>query len=103
MLQPSDHPQHVHALLMVCTAELDAVFHVVSHKSRIEKKNLVPHLLPPPPQDTVGFLGCECTLLAHVQLFVHQSHTPHYKAIAPLIKLQKCTDHYQTALSNTTK
>ncbi|KAK4831029.1 LOW QUALITY PROTEIN: hypothetical protein QYF61_014917 [Mycteria americana] len=23
-------------------------------------------------QDTVGFLGCECTLSAHVQLFIHQ-------------------------------
>ena len=23
-------------------------------------------------QDTVGFLGCKCTLLADVQLFIHQ-------------------------------
>ena len=23
-------------------------------------------------QDTAGFLGCKCTLLAHVQFFIHQ-------------------------------
>ena len=33
-------------------------------------------LLPTPvdtAQDTVGFLGCKCVLLAHIKLFVHQN------------------------------
>ncbi|KAK4832535.1 hypothetical protein QYF61_023867 [Mycteria americana] len=25
-----------------------------------------------PVKDTIGFLGCKCTLLAHVQFFIHQ-------------------------------
>ncbi|KAK4820994.1 hypothetical protein QYF61_009460 [Mycteria americana] len=57
VLQPSDHfcgppldpLQQLHVLLVLRAPELDTVL-----------------------QDMVGFLGCECTLLAHVQLFIHQ-------------------------------
>ncbi|KAK4817028.1 hypothetical protein QYF61_026034 [Mycteria americana] len=46
---PLDPLQQVHAFPVLRTPELDAVL-----------------------QDTVGFLGCERTLLAHVQFFIHQ-------------------------------
>ncbi|KAK4823197.1 hypothetical protein QYF61_027206 [Mycteria americana] len=46
---PLDLLQQVHVLLVLRTPELDAAL-----------------------QDTVGFLGCECTLSAHVQFFIHQ-------------------------------
>ncbi|KAK4815925.1 LOW QUALITY PROTEIN: hypothetical protein QYF61_010182 [Mycteria americana] len=57
--------------------ELDAVLQAGSHQSRVEGQN---HLPRPPAghasfdaaQGTVGLLGCECTLLAHVQLLIHQ-------------------------------
>ncbi|PKU41108.1 hypothetical protein llap_8578 [Limosa lapponica baueri] len=47
-----------------------------SHESREEEKN---HLSRPAGhasfdagQDVVGFLGCQCTLLAHVEVLIHQ-------------------------------
>lgn len=46
------------------------------HQSRVEGDNHLP--LPAgrsslnAAQDLVGLLGCKCTLLAYVQLFVHQ-------------------------------
>ena len=46
------------------------------HQSRVKGDNHLP--LPAgrsslnAAQDTVGLLGCKCTLLAYVQLFVHQ-------------------------------
>ncbi|KAK4821329.1 hypothetical protein QYF61_018234 [Mycteria americana] len=46
---PLDLLQQVHVLLVLRAPELDAVL-----------------------QDTGGFLGCEHTLVAHVQLFIHQ-------------------------------
>ncbi|KAK4816603.1 hypothetical protein QYF61_018651 [Mycteria americana] len=38
-------------------------------------------------QDMIGFLGCKCTLLAHVQLFIHQYPQVllHRAALNPLI------------------
>ncbi|KAK4806889.1 hypothetical protein QYF61_012610 [Mycteria americana] len=56
VFQPSDHfcglpldpLQQVHVFLVLRAPELDAVL-----------------------QDTIGFLGCKCTLLAHVQLFIY--------------------------------
>ncbi|KAK4830027.1 LOW QUALITY PROTEIN: hypothetical protein QYF61_008365 [Mycteria americana] len=64
MFQPSDHfcdppldlLQQVHVFPVLRAPELDAVLQMGSHQT----------------QDTVGFLGCKCTLLAHVQLFIHQ-------------------------------
>ncbi|KAK4810611.1 hypothetical protein QYF61_007348 [Mycteria americana] len=82
--QPSDHfcgpPldlfQQVHVFLVLRTPEMDAVLQMGSHHSRAEWQNHLPrpagHTSFDAAQDTVGFLGCECTLLAHVQLFIHQ-------------------------------
>ncbi|KAK4814468.1 hypothetical protein QYF61_018986 [Mycteria americana] len=84
VLQPSDNfhgpPLHglqqLHVLLVLRAPELDAVLQVRSHQSRVEGQNLLPrpagHASFNAAQDTVGLLGCECTLLAHAQLFVHQ-------------------------------
>ncbi|KAK4818851.1 LOW QUALITY PROTEIN: hypothetical protein QYF61_020070 [Mycteria americana] len=83
-LQPSDHfcgppldpLQQLHVLLVLRAPELDAVLQVRSHQSRVEGQNHLPrpagHASFDAAQDTVGLLGCERTLLAHVQLFVHQ-------------------------------
>jgi len=47
-----------------------------SHKSGVEGQNRLPcpagHASLDAAQDTVGFLGCKCTLLAHVELHVIQ-------------------------------
>ncbi|GAB0180669.1 cAMP-dependent protein kinase inhibitor alpha [Grus japonensis] len=60
----------------VRTPELDVVLQVGSHESRIEGQNHLPrpagHASFHAAQDTIGFLGCKCTLPAHVQLFVYQ-------------------------------
>ncbi|KAK4815415.1 hypothetical protein QYF61_001403 [Mycteria americana] len=49
---------------------------VGTYQEGVEGQNHPPrpagHASSDAAQDTVGFLGCECTLLAHVQLFVHQ-------------------------------
>ncbi|KAK4824675.1 LOW QUALITY PROTEIN: hypothetical protein QYF61_017255 [Mycteria americana] len=84
VLQPSDHSlgppldplQQVHVLLVLRAPELDAVLQVGSHQSRAEGQNHLPrpagHASFDAAQDMVGLLGCERTLLAHDQLFVHQ-------------------------------
>jgi len=47
-----------------------------SHQTGAEGQNSVPrpagHTCFDAAEDTVGFLGCEHTLMAHVQLFIHQ-------------------------------
>ncbi|KAK4821583.1 hypothetical protein QYF61_024442 [Mycteria americana] len=84
VFHPSDHfcvppldPLHqVHVLLVLRAPELDAVLQVRSHQSRAEGQNPLPrpagHAAFDAAQDMVCFLGCKCTLLAHVQLFIHQ-------------------------------
>ncbi|KAK4826362.1 hypothetical protein QYF61_007956, partial [Mycteria americana] len=84
VLQPSDHfhslpldpLQHVYVFPVLRAPELDAVLQVGSHQSRVEGQNHLPrpagHASFPAAQDTVGFLGCKRTLLAHVQLVTHQ-------------------------------
>ncbi|KAK4825745.1 LOW QUALITY PROTEIN: hypothetical protein QYF61_002184 [Mycteria americana] len=84
VLQPSGHfcgppldpLQQLHVLLVLRTPELDAVLQVGSHQSRAEGQNPLPrpagHASFDAAQDAVGFLHCECTLSAHVQLFIHQ-------------------------------
>ncbi|KAK4812272.1 LOW QUALITY PROTEIN: hypothetical protein QYF61_012947, partial [Mycteria americana] len=56
--------------------ELEAALQGRSHQSRAERQNRLPrpaaHAAFDAAQDTVGLLGCERTLSAHVQLFVHQ-------------------------------
>jgi len=61
---------------MLRAPELEMGLQVGSHQSRAEGQN---HLSRPAghaafdaAQDTVGPLGCKCTLPAHVQLFIHQ-------------------------------
>ncbi|KAK4831476.1 hypothetical protein QYF61_017724 [Mycteria americana] len=84
VLQPSDHLcglpldslQQVHVLFMLGAPELDAVLQVESHQSGAEGQN---HLCRPAghasfyaAQDTVGLLGCERTLSAHIELLINQ-------------------------------
>jgi len=56
--------------------ELDTGLHVGSQQSGAKGQNLLPrpagHAAGDAAQGMVGFLGCECTLSAHVQLFIHQ-------------------------------
>ncbi|KAK4816734.1 hypothetical protein QYF61_022286 [Mycteria americana] len=84
VLQPSDYfcgpplepLQQVHVFPVLRGPELDAVLQVRSHQRRVEGQNHLPRPAGCPSldaaQDTVGFLGCERTLPAHVQLFIHQ-------------------------------
>ncbi|KAK4810951.1 hypothetical protein QYF61_013359 [Mycteria americana] len=84
VFQPSDHfcgppldpLQQACVFLVLGTPELDAVLQVGSHQSRVGGQNHLPrpagHASFDAAQDTIGFLGCEYTLLAHVQLFIHQ-------------------------------
>jgi len=73
---PLEPLQHIHVLLMLETPELDVVLQVRSHKSGVKGQNPLPHPAGhaslDAAQGTVGFLGCECTLPAHVELLVHQ-------------------------------
>ncbi|KAK4815928.1 hypothetical protein QYF61_010185, partial [Mycteria americana] len=67
---------NVHVFPVLRAPELDAVLQVGSHQSRVEGQNHIPrpagHNSFEAAQDVVGFLGSECTLSAHVQLFIHQ-------------------------------
>ncbi|KAK4826403.1 hypothetical protein QYF61_008690 [Mycteria americana] len=67
--------QQVHAFPVLRTPELDAVLQVGSHQRRVQGQNHLPrpagHTSFDAAQDTVGLLGCEYTLPAHVQLFIH--------------------------------
>jgi len=68
--------QQVHVCPELTAPELDAGLQVGSHQSRVEGQNHLPrpagHSSFDAAQTTVGLLGCERTLLAHVQLFIHQ-------------------------------
>jgi len=59
-----------------CTSHLDAVLQVKAHQSRVEGQDHFPglagHASLDTAQHTVGFLGCEGGVLAHVQLSIHQ-------------------------------
>ena len=61
---------------MLGIPEMNAVLQMKSHKSRIKGKNCLPqpdgHISLNAEEDTTGFLGCKCTLLVHVQFFIHQ-------------------------------
>ena len=70
--------------------DLDTVLQVGSHENRVEGENPLPrpagHISPDAAQDTVGFLGCERTLLAHSQFSIHQQRQVLLRAILnPLI------------------
>ncbi|KAK4822221.1 hypothetical protein QYF61_011862, partial [Mycteria americana] len=70
------HQPDVHVFPVLRAPELDAVLQVGSHQSGVEGQNHLPrpagHAAFDAAQDMVGFLGCEHTLQAHVQLFIHQ-------------------------------
>ncbi|PKU42653.1 hypothetical protein llap_7045 [Limosa lapponica baueri] len=55
---------------------LDTVRQVRSQESRVEGQNHLPrpvgHAAFDAAQDMVGFLGCRCALLAHVELLINQ-------------------------------
>jgi len=85
VLQHSDHLrsssldslQQLHIFLVLGAPGLDTVFQMGPQESRVEGDN---HLLLPAgyssfdaAQDTPGVLGGKSTLLAHVQLFIHQN------------------------------
>jgi len=84
VFQPSDHLCHppldplqqLHILLVLGAPELDAGLQVGSHKSGAEGQNPLPcpagHAAGDAAQDTVGLLGCRCTLVGHVELLVNQ-------------------------------
>ncbi|KAK4817066.1 hypothetical protein QYF61_027095 [Mycteria americana] len=83
VFHPSDHfcgpPLDlllVHVLPVLSTPELDAVLQVGSRQSKVEGQSHLPgpagHASFDAAQDMAAFLGCECTLPAHVQLFTHQ-------------------------------
>ncbi|KAK4826030.1 hypothetical protein QYF61_003851 [Mycteria americana] len=73
---PLDPIQQVCVFPVLRAPELDAVLQVGSHQHGVEGQNHLPqpagHNSFDTDQDMVGFLGCECTFLAHVQLFIHQ-------------------------------
>jgi len=61
---------------MLRAPELDAGLQVGSHESGVKGQNHLPrpagHASSDAAQNAVGLLGCERTLLGHVQLFVSQ-------------------------------
>jgi len=54
------------------TPYLDRVLQVRRHQCRVEGQDCLPRPAFDAVQDTVGFLGCKGTLLAHVQHPFHQ-------------------------------
>jgi len=70
--------QQVHVFSVLRAPELDAGLQVGSQQSGVEWQN---HLRRPAghasfdaDQGTIGLLGCERTLPAHVQFFIHEYH-----------------------------
>jgi len=71
-----DALQQVHVLPVLRIPHLGTVLQVCPHQCRIEVQDHLPrpaaHASLDAAQDKVGFLGCESTLLAHVQFAIHQ-------------------------------
>ncbi|KAK4829016.1 hypothetical protein QYF61_001791, partial [Mycteria americana] len=71
-----DTLQHLHVSLVVRGPKLNTAFEVRPHQCRVQGHDHFPspagHTIPDTSQDAVGFLGHLDTLLAHVQLAVHQ-------------------------------
>ena len=71
---PLDPLQHIHVLLVM--DESDAGLRVGSHWNGVEGQNHLPcpagHAAFDVAQDTVGLLGCKCTLPGHVELHINQ-------------------------------
>ena len=73
---PLDRLQQLHVFPVLRAPELDAGLQVRSHQSRVEGQNHLPqpagHTVFDAAQDMVGLLGCEHTLVAHIQPFIYQ-------------------------------
>jgi len=73
---PLDMLQQAHVPPVLRTPHPDTALLVRPHQCRIEGQDHLPqpagHTSFDASQDTFGFLGCEGTLLAHVQLPTHQ-------------------------------
>jgi len=65
---------------------LDKVLQMGPHNGRVEGNNHFPHPLATSSiyaaQDALGLLRCKHTLLAHVQLFIHQDPQVLHRAAA---------------------
>jgi len=84
VLQPSDHLcgppldllQQIHVSPVLRAPKLDAGLQVGSHQSGVGGQNPLPrpagHAAFDAAQDMFGLLGCKCTLLGHVPLFIHR-------------------------------
>jgi len=82
-LQLSDHPcgpsldflQKLY-IFPVLRAQIWTQYSMGPHKGRVKGNNHIPvpagHSSVHATWDTVGFLSCKCTLLAHVKFFTHQ-------------------------------
>jgi len=72
---PPDPLQQVHVLVLGAP-EPDVGLQVGSHQSRAERQNSLPrpadHASLDAAQGTVGLLGCECMLPAHIWFFIYQ-------------------------------
>jgi len=89
MFEPLDHfcgplidmLQQVYVPPVLMIPHLDTLLQMRSHQHRAEEQDHLPwpagHASFNAAQDMVGFLGCEGTLLAHVQLPIHQN-SQHY-------------------------
>ncbi|XP_053932310.1 coiled-coil domain-containing protein 91 isoform X1 [Cuculus canorus] len=68
---PLDPFLQAHVFPVLKAPELDAMLQVGSHKTRVEGQNPLPcpagHASFDAAQDTVGLLGCDCILSAHVK------------------------------------
>jgi len=71
-----DTLQKVHLSPALRTPHLYAILLVRSYQHRVEGEDHLPqpadHASFDAAQNTVGFLGCKDTLLAHIQLSTHQ-------------------------------
>ena len=72
-----DTPQQIHGSPVLRTPHLDAVLRVRSHQHSLEEQDHLPrpagHTSLDVALDMVDFLGCQDTLLAHIQPAIHQS------------------------------
>ena len=105
MFHPSDHLsgppldplQELHVFSALRMPELDTGFQVGSHQSKIERQK---HLPQPvvcsafhEAQNMIGLFGCKHTLLASIQLFVHQCVwwcSPHAGPLGNFMISQHC-------------
>ena len=84
VLQPLDHPcgppldhlQQLHIFPVLEAPDLDAVCQLGPHKGRTGEDSrlscLAGQTSSDGAHDTIGLLGCKCTLLTHITFFIYQ-------------------------------